>query len=369
MSALFFVFLFLHCNFRLTSWDYLIAAAVLYSACLAASQLRTYCEYGWNHHAALEMLPSGVLKVTVPTCSTWAPGQHVFIRFLCSGLHSFSAHPFTICSLPVQEQNSQDWNTADMVFYITPRGGFTSRLAALARQNPGRRVRVLLDGPYGGLKDQTLAHFDKAVIIAGGAGAGFTLSVIKDVLRRQFQSEERIKDGRAEGIRTTEIKVVLAVRNGLQQEWYANAINDLLDDCGCALTNISVDIHVTGEDWVPCPSCTGQNTLAGNNADIESAGSVPDSESEKKEKGMQGTWINGNPNVITLNRSRPCLPALMEDATSATSSGKSVGLTVCGPSGMLFDVRNAAADAQRRVLAGKGGGPQEVYLYSEHFAW
>jgi predicted ferric reductase len=251
MSALFFVFLFLHCNFRLTSWDYLITAAVLYSACLAASQLRTYYGHGWNHHAALEMLPSGVLKVTVPTCSTWAPGQHVFIRFLCSGLHSFSAHPFTICSLPVQG------NTADMVFYITPRGGFTSRLAALARQNPGRKVRVLLDGPYGGLKDQTLARFDKAVIIAGGAGAGFTLPVIKDVLQRQFQSEERIKDGRAEGIRTTEIKVVLAVRNGVQQEWYTNAINGLLNDCGCALTNISVDIHVTGEDWVLCPSCMG----------------------------------------------------------------------------------------------------------------
>ena len=75
--------------------------------------------------------------------------------------------------------------------------------------------------------------------------------------------------------------------------------------------------------------------------------------------------VNSNPNVITLNRSRPCLPALMEDARS---SGKSVGLTVCGPSDMLFDVRNAAIDAQRRVFAGRGG-PQEVYLYSEHFAW
>ena len=76
MAALFFVFVFLHCYFRLTSWDYLVAAAVPYFACLAASQLRTYCEHGWNNHAALEMLPSGVLKVTVPTRSTWAPPGH-----------------------------------------------------------------------------------------------------------------------------------------------------------------------------------------------------------------------------------------------------------------------------------------------------
>ena len=73
---------------------------------------------------------------------------------------------------------------------------------------------MLLDGPYGGLKDQTLARFDKAVIIVGGAGAGFTLPVIEDVLRKQFQSKERFMGGRAEEIRTTEIKVMLAVRNG-----------------------------------------------------------------------------------------------------------------------------------------------------------
>ena len=45
---------------------------------------------------------------------------------------------------------------------------------------------------------------------------------------------------------------------------------------------------------------------------------------------------------------------------------ESLGIAVCGPSGMLFDVRNAAASAQVDILR-RGGG--EVWLYQEHFGW
>ena len=43
-----------------------------------------------------------------------------------------------------------------------------------------------------------------------------------------------------------------------------------------------------------------------------------------------------------------------------------VGIAVCGPESMLFDVRNAVAGAQEKVGL---GGLTEVYLYSEHFGW
>lgn len=46
----------------------------------------------------------------------------------------------------------------------------------------------------------------------------------------------------------------------------------------------------------------------------------------------------------------------------------SVGVTVCGPSGMVYDVSTAAAAAQRRIVAGKKGA-SELWLHKEAFSY
>ena len=92
-----------------------------------------------------------------------------------------------------------------MTFFIHPRKGFTGRLTALARQTPDRCVRVLLDGPYGGMKDRSLSAFERAVIVADGAGAEFTLPVIEEILRKRTSA-------------TRDVRVILATRSTAHME-------------------------------------------------------------------------------------------------------------------------------------------------------
>ncbi|KAF1991112.1 hypothetical protein K402DRAFT_171576 [Aulographum hederae CBS 113979] len=347
-AVLFVVFFFFHCNFRLSSWDYFIATGAIYVSSIIYSQARTYFVYGLSYKAKLELLPSGVLKVVIPThppnaakatsslAFAWTPGQHVFVRFLTLGVHAFSSHPFSICSLlPAKE----DDHAPEIVCYITPTGGFTSRLTALVRKQPSTSMGVLLDGPYGGLTIKSLAVFDRAVIVAGGSGAGFTLPLIEDILRRQSSSYAELPKEEPQK-HLTEIQVVIAARNRETIEWYTEEV-ELLKRRYCkssAAKLLRVSMHLTGPPEEQSPT-----------------GSI-DKEKEAAE-------LFSNP--AGFSRGRPDLARAVQ--TTTAERDLTVGIAVCGPASMLYDVRNAAAEAQVNVV--RGIGAKEVYLHSEHFGW
>ena len=48
--------------------------------------------------------------------------------------------------------------------------------------HPGRKVAVMLDGPYGGLK-MDLGDYDGVFMVAGGSGVTFVLGAIEEALR------------------------------------------------------------------------------------------------------------------------------------------------------------------------------------------
>ncbi|KAI9659757.1 MAG: hypothetical protein M1831_003655 [Alyxoria varia] len=344
-AALFFPFLLIHCGFTLTSIDYLIAAAVVYFLCWAAATLRTLFEHGPRPATGrLELLPHDVLKISVPTTSPWKPGQHIFLRFLGWNLHSLTAHPFTISSLPKRGGLMSAQEPHDMAFYVHPRGGYTGRLAALARQNPNCKVRLSLDGPYGGMKDRSLGGFERATIISGGAGAGFVLAVLEDAL------QTRATRG------PTDVRVVFSTRNGEHAAWFQEQVATLLKEYNA--TGVRTEVHVTrGEggkvvsvhrEEEKARSSEDKNTGNGFIADEKISGSDSGGE-ELKESTIAG---------------RPDTRAVVAQAVEGCSGG--VGIAVCGPESMLFDVKNAVAQAQGKV---RPAGPTEVYLYSEHFGW
>src|SRR6201996_4796218 len=134
--------------------DYFIATAAIYFSTFFYSQLKMYLIYGCSHKAVVTSMPCGMLQVTIPVHPgsvthsktpmriSWHPGQHVFIRFLTLGIHAFSAHPFSICSLPPSKDKHDPSN---LILYINPEGGFTKRLAELAKKNPNFSVPILLD--------------------------------------------------------------------------------------------------------------------------------------------------------------------------------------------------------------------------------
>ena len=347
-AAMFFAFLFIHVGFTLTSVDYLIAAGVLYLLCWGSAMLRTVCEYGPKSiPARLELLPHNVMKISVPTTSPWKPGQHIFVRFLNWNVHSLTAHPFTIASLPNREGLVSEQDAHEMTFYVHPRGGYTGRLAALAKQEPNRKVRVALDGPYGGMKDHSLGKFDRAVIISGGAGASFVLPVLEDLLRR------RARRG------PMDVRVVFGTKTDEHAEWFQEQVAALIAQYRAK--GVMIEVYVSRCECTKCGCAKVGNCCDTDVRSSEEADIGKDVIEEEKRVGSDSESEELN---MTRTKGRPDTIAVV--ARSVESFRGRVGIAVCGPENMVFDVRNAVAAAQTRVGP---GGPAEVYLYSELFGW
>ncbi|KAL4746387.1 hypothetical protein BDW72DRAFT_185035 [Aspergillus terricola var. indicus] len=381
IALLFILFFFFHCDFRLSSWDYFIAAGSLYIFSLLTSLVRTHLING-RHTATLSVLPCGLLQMKVPTILSWKAGQHVFIRFTgihSVGLHSLTSHPFTICSTAHDIQSLKRAN--EMVFYVKPKRGITGRLAKLASKKPGFTQTVLLEGPYGGVELSALERSESILIISGGSGGGFSLGIFEAVLKTFTQSDCGCTTEK--GARRS-IQVVFACQRPDVAAWYGDEIESLLNLYGVKSSNYDLDIDISIHVTASFPSLK-QDT--DTDTDIEKTlkplpSSGPAEEPTKTETitsskaedainpvGLASTSFSSHKTPVshvprTFSQGRPKLPSII---ASTTDTGKHVAIYVCGPASMLHDVRNAAAAAQEGILIGKTGG--QVYLHSESFSW
>jgi ferric-chelate reductase len=326
--------------------DYFVAGGALYIFSLFAAWFRTHFING-RHSAAIDLLPCGFVRVTIPTILSWRPGQHIFIRFLSPqlGLHCLAAHPFTICSL--SDDPDKIGKASKIVFYLRPHGGITARLAKVAAKSPAFSKTVLLEGPYGGISNAANpTGFDTVLVIAGGSGGGFSLAIAEEALR----AYENVSD-----IQRRKIQVVFATRNGEVAEWYREEIEDRISTYNVPAENISVSIHDTSAQLAegPVSSPKTEEQSKGITDQVEPA--LSEKESRAAATGQHASRISVGP--------RPNLPRIIATSTSEASSQR-IAIFACGPASMLHDVRNAAAEAQKRAL--RGGA--EVYLHTESFA-
>ncbi|KAL4976066.1 ferric reductase like transmembrane component-domain-containing protein [Aspergillus desertorum] len=386
IALLFILFFFFHCDFRLSSWDYFIAAGSLYIFSLLSALIRTHLING-RHTAALSLLPCGLLQIRVPTILSWKPGQHVFIRFTAPqsvGLHSLTSHPFTICSTAHDIQFSKRAN--EMVFYVKPKKGITGRLAKLARKKPGFAQTVLLEGPYGGIEPAVLEHSESVLLISGGSGGGFSLGILEAALRTSTQPDcgcgsEKTKRS---------LQVVFACQRPDVAAWYRDEIESLL---GLYAVNrsrfdldIDVSIHLTSSSPTPSlrkdtdtdientldplqhpssgPAQTTMKTEIKTTSTAEDA-IYPAAPTSSSFTSSDKAPITTTCTPRTFAQGRPPLPSII---ASTTDTGKRVAIYACGPTSMLHDVRNAAAAAQEGILRGKLKTGGEVYLHLESFS-
>ena len=332
------------------------------------SWARTYIEYGFNQQAQLFVEDNDFIRVVIPVDFHWLPGQHCFLRFRKFGLHAYTSHPFTICSLPSTklDKNSQ------LVFYIRPQGGFTSRLYKEALAEPGVKVPVFVDGPYGGIHARKFADSDRLLVVAGGSGAGWSLPFVERFVRRQsFVSikPEPIKldknidastkvntlplDSKA-AARPLSLRVILVTRENTTREWYQQTLKQLLSEHPTIQASESshVEMHLTGN--APADSL-----------DLDSGPDSPDHTTDV-EKAVPTT--KPNEALKSTPHGRPSLPSIIrEEAANMAATGQSLGVFVCGPDSMQQDVRNAVASENLRMLQDPRAGG--VYLHLEHFNW
>lgn len=285
------------------------------------------------------MVSDLALKVTIPVDTTWRPGQHMFLRFVHLGVHAFTAHPFTICSMPATRDSP---GQSKLVFYVHPRGGITARLANAAAQRPGLSVPVLLDGPYGGVQGRPLYTYNHNLIVACGAGAGLSLPFVMESL---LHSAWQTRTGGTGVI--SKVQVVIATRDTQLVRWYEEALLEYLEENGIEMIpdNLDISIYQTGRP----------------DSEVNSTSKDPERPEEKLDSDNE--VVRCLP--INIFSGRPDIAMVVRDAT--LQSGLSVGITACGPGEILKIVQDEAAAAQLRVMSSNTGA-SEVYLHSEVFS-
>ncbi|EJD40983.1 hypothetical protein AURDEDRAFT_106480 [Auricularia subglabra TFB-10046 SS5] len=303
-AGLFMAALFVHCCFRLTSWDYFWATLALYGTAWITRLVRGLVTPGT---ATLEGLPDRTLLARVSTSRrfTWAPGQHVFVRFMLGPVHFATTHPFTVSNC------HSAGGSLELIMRV--RDGITQEL--YRRAAAGGAVRVFVDGPYGhATLARDLRAYDRVLFLAGGSGATFTLPLLVDL----------VTNGRAEAT----IEFVVAVRESGSLEWIDRQLRDLK---GAEPPRVAITTYITRGTSVS-----------------EKDGDAPDVASRHEDEG------------------RPDLAALIRNACSGAAAR--VAIIACGPDEFAYDVRRAVAAEQLRVACGEASAV-EVYLHAENYSW
>ncbi|KAJ7187817.1 FAD-binding domain-containing protein [Mycena filopes] len=326
-SGIFMAALFIHVNFRLTSWDYFWATAAIYTLAWLLRVLRTLYTTRLGLCATVSLVGPDLIKlsVRVPTGRfTWAPGQHVFIRVLGLGArHAFTSHPFTVSSLCTTgegaegagEEEKKNTNSAELVMRV--HGGLTRALARRVEGKAAWKTRVVLDGPYGGLH-VPLRAYERVYLLAGGTGATFILPILEDLAASMKTGGVGVVCQRAE--------LLVAVPDADTYSWMEPTVTATAAQLPA--TALGVRVHFT----------------------------------RLEEDDPKGSDSDASTNVL---RGRPILADIVREAHA--SAGK-VAIVACGPDGFLYDVRNAVAEAQ--LVIADGFGPcRDLFLHTETYSW
>ncbi|KAI9566156.1 ferric reductase like transmembrane component-domain-containing protein [Boletus coccyginus] len=186
----------------------LIAACLHQPVCVPFVIAGSAC-YGLDHiiraiktrftTATLRTIPEmGLTRVVIPSLSTgWRPGQHVRLRVLSTAMGLWGmteVHPFTISNASNTEEG--------LVLMCKATGNWTRKLYEMARtagsgeqgQEPGRRVKVMIEGPYGGFGDIAIGNYSGAMFVVGGSGVTLALSAVQDLVLAGDRSRTRVID-------------------------------------------------------------------------------------------------------------------------------------------------------------------------------
>lgn len=358
MALVFIIFFFFHCDYTLTSWDYFIATAVLYTLYWCYTQCKTYFEYGVHHKALLHPETEGTLKITIQTRKvSWTTGQHIYLRFLTGGVADMlTAHPFTICSMPHSEMMEKADN---LVFYVQARAGITKSLMAQAMKTPGTAAPVIMDGPYGGIPTTQLESSDQLLVVGGGAGAGFTLSVVEYFLNNCYSSRRSDK----------RLKVIVATRDMKMRLWYIEALREISHRYPTSIETVarlSIDIHETGQHnyeksthhpQLDFEKNIGSTTTPVGDVTEDHAGQYDTCQEDQTiAKVFSVEFFKGRPNLLDAVEQ---FVGIEENLTN--------GLVVCGPSSMSHDVGEVAVSAQQQIIKEKIRA-KGVWFHAESFS-
>ncbi|KAJ5629710.1 hypothetical protein N7528_003367 [Penicillium herquei] len=321
------------------------------------------------------------IRISSPRLKRWTPGQHVFLSIPKLGVGQ--SHPATILSIPSSHNN-------DLVFILRAHRGFTRRLLKSAKSSSSDLLEKsqtevqtaqleetqhisLIGGPYGG-SHADFAAFDTAVLIAGSTGVTFTLPILLDI-------EQRATEGK---LPVRKLVFIWVIRTVDCTEW----ITDELQKASQALLDAGIELEI--RFFVTCavePSqeseklcgCECSNTEGPCCCSGLGSSSIQDisetilEASSPAEKGVsiispkKTTKASTTIPSAVYESGRPPLKTMLWDLLDHARG--ETGVAVCGPLGLVSNVRNTVATVSEERGSYKGTGAEGVYLHTESFAW
>lgn len=306
------IFLFAICYHEPTCVPYVVAASVFYILDHVVRAVKTRITT-----AKLRPLSElGITRVEMPSINAgWRAGQHVRLRVLSSSMGWWGwseVHPFTIANVAETSEG--------MVLMCKKTGRWTSSLFSMAQTASysetglklGCDVRVMVEGPYGGVGHTVMSSYSGAIFVVGGSGVSFALAAVPDLIRAATD--------------TKIIDIVWSVQD-------PSSLSPLLPLFTTLVQKSRVNVHVF---YTRAISTTFDKMFL--------------------------------PPGITVLPGRPQLKKLLDAAiTNTVSAGGSSGVFVgvCGPVSLANTMAGVVKDTDVRLCAAVGG----VELHEETFGW
>ncbi|KAF9636777.1 FAD-binding 8 [Lasiodiplodia theobromae] len=313
---------------------------------------------------SITLIPgTNLVQVTVPLpfdkdAKEFKPGQHVHLSKPPLGQPSLSyantfamryrTNPFTVASVPVKDRQ--------LLLVARSLAGNTKHLAAVARSlrsqttdgNP--TIPLTIEGSYGAsLPD--LNDFEHVLLVAGGVGATFTVPLFRSLT-------EGANPGDASPALRTRVRFVWAVRRLAETRWAfpptPDAAGSSSSSSSTSFANQDIDVFVTRGPGAVDEDSGREGLLAGDDEDEEDI-ELADAQTLVKEDENNGK--EEKPHGRVISRGRPDLAAIVDEAFEASSGA--VAVLVCGPDGMVKEMRRHVGSWVRRG--------RDVFWHAEAF--
>ncbi|KAH9952232.1 hypothetical protein B0H21DRAFT_716267 [Amylocystis lapponica] len=235
--------------------------------------------------AHAELLTGRTIRVRLvtPGYLSWAPGQHFLLRI--PSVNPWVTHPFTVASVCDAQASDEG---RELYFFIRAKNGWTKSLWDTIAQTvargqarmhgeklpPGAKLpsqgvlmRATVDGPFGSAERAHWGSYSSVLIVAGGSGVSFGLSVLQYMCMRLAGRDGQYLGGQRggwghPGFRTKRVRFVWLVREFGHIQWCASQLRK----CRAMIPSpeLQIDIFVTNVKPTahPQPSLASHSNIA-----------------------------------------------------------------------------------------------------------
>jgi ferredoxin-NADP reductase len=299
-----------------------------------------------SNRATIYPLPQGGVRIVVRR-TPWRtiPGMHVFLWI--PKVRAIESHPFTVVS------------TNPLEVVISSQDGFTRDLYRLASKRPGAVLSASCDGPYGTLPN--FANFDHVILVAGGSGATFTISVALNLIHKMPSDKAKPvvhfiwvirHHGKSCNLSFESMPThILDMKNWFEKELAELSISPL----------VKLTIYVTRT----LDAMNLTNEKQGSNSAITQAPSFGKSDADIADpEKLASTSESTSPQALSLPvmLGRPDISATIRDIVVATDDHERTIVAACGPESLMREAQGVAG-----ALMESSG--RSVKLHCEQFGW